>query len=58
VGFDEDRSTLHKGNNPKIMAAMRNTAIQSAKKCNLSIAMVIHIGPRFPKRIIKILQQN
>lgn len=58
MAFDEDRSTVRKGNSPQIMAAMRNTAIQVAKKCNLSIAMATHIGARFPKRIIKILQEN
>lgn len=58
MAFDEDRSTLRTGSSPQIMAAMRNTAIQIAKKCNLSIAMATHIGARFPKRIIKILKEN
>ena len=58
MAFDEDRSTLRKGSSPQIMAAMRNTAIQVAKKSNLSIAMATHIGARFPKRIIKILREN
>ncbi len=58
MAFDEDRSTLRKGSSPQIMAAIRNTAIQIAKKCNLSIAMATHIGARFPKQIIKILREN
>ena len=58
LAFDEDRSTLRTGSSPQIMAAMRNTAIQIAKKCDLSIALATHIGSRFPKRIIKMLQEN
>lgn len=56
--FDEDRSTLRKGNSPQIMAALRNTAIHMAKKFNLSLPLVAHLGARFPKRIIKLLKEN
>lgn len=58
MAFDEDRSTLHKGNSPQVMAFLRNTAIHMAKKFNLSIALATHIGSRFPKRIIKLLREN
>lgn len=56
--LDEDRSTLRKGSSPQIMAALRNTTIQITQKCNLPLSLAIHIGARFPKRIIKMLQEN
>jgi predicted transposase YbfD/YdcC len=58
MAFDEDRSTVRKGNSTQIMAALRNTAIQITRKLNLSIALATHIGSRFPKRIIKFLNEN
>lgn len=58
MAFEEDRSTIRKGNAPEMMAALRNTAIQIAQKIKQPMAMVHHIGSRFPKRIIKILEEN
>lgn len=58
MAFDEDRSTIRKGNAPEVMASLRNTVIQIAQKIKQPMAMVHHIGSRFPKRIIKILNEN
>ena len=58
MAFDEDHSTIRKGSAPQIMAALRNTAIQLMNKINLPMAIVTHLGARFPKQIIKKLQEN
>lgn len=58
MAFDEDRSTIRKDSAPEVMAALRNIVIQIAQKITKPMALVHHIGSRFPKRIIKILLQN
>lgn len=58
ITFNEDRSTLRKGSSPQLMAALRNTAIQIIKRANLTPAYAVHIGSRFPKKIIKLMREN
>ena len=56
--FNEDRSTLRKGSSPQLMASLRNTAIQVIKRANLTPAYALHLGSRFPKRILKLFMEN
>ena len=56
--FNEDRSTLRKGSSPQLMASLRNTAIQVIKRANLTPDYALHLGLRFPKRILKLIVEN
>ena len=56
--FNEDRCTIRKGSSPQFMASLRNTAIQVIKRVNLTPAYVLHLGSRFPKKILKIIMEN
>lgn len=56
--FDEDRSTLRKGSSPQFMASLRNMAIQLIKRANLTPTFAVHLGSRFPKRILKVIMEN
>lgn len=56
--FNEDRSTIRKGGASQVMAALRNTAIQICRRTKLSLTYAVHIGSRFPNRMIKLLAEN
>jgi predicted transposase YbfD/YdcC len=56
--FNEDRATLRKGSSPQLMASLRNTAIQLIKRANLMPAYALHLGSRFPRRILKLIMEN
>ena len=56
--FNEDGCTLRKGSSPQLMASLRNMAIQLIKRLNLRPAYVLHLGSRFPKKILKIIMEN
>jgi predicted transposase YbfD/YdcC len=56
--FNEDRATLRKGSSPQLMACLRNTAIQIIKRANLAPAYALHLGSRFPKRMLKLIIEN
>ncbi len=56
--FDEDRSTVRTGNAPQFMACMRNLVIKLLYEDRKKPKYFREELTRFPKRSIKVLQEN